>query len=69
MIIIFFLLFFFSNKHDSYLYYTYGGSILDVKLISFFFRWESVTVRGNCGIFCVPVQSLSCVFHIECSVT
>lgn len=60
-----FFFFFFSNKHDSYLYYTYGWFYTRLNFIFV----ESVTVRGIAGIFCVPVQSLSCVFHIECSVT
>lgn len=53
----------FSNKHDSYLYYTYDGSIL-----SFFFCGKCYSAL-NCGIFCFPGRSLSCVFHIEYSVT
>lgn len=64
MIIIFFL---FSNEHDSYLYYTRMtvGSILDVNFF-LHFGGKCYTPRsgGMCGIFCVPVQSLSCVFHI-----
>lgn len=41
------------------------GSILDVNFF-LHFGGKCYTPRsgGMCGIFCVPVQSLSCVFHI-----
>lgn len=41
------------------------GSILDVNFF-LHFGGKCYTPRsgGTCGIFCVPVQSLSCVFHI-----
>lgn len=55
-----------------YLYYTYGWFYTWLNLFRCFFLFRgkcySESVR-SCGIFCVPVQSLSCVFHIECSVT
>lgn len=63
MIIIFFL---FSNEHDSYLYYTYDGWFYTRCEFFLHFGGKCYTPRsgGTCGIFCVPVQSLSCVFHI-----